>query len=164
MAGVDDSCNYTSCCGSGHADEVLGCVGDGALYVKADQTPGAADEKGEATNPGKFAELVISLADETHDGAVAPGVGKNGWGDAEADDIGERIELHAKFGVGAGQASDTAIERVKENGQANRFRGVIEVFASTNQRSHGGVIAAEEIGDGKQAGQKKNAAPELGIA
>ena len=59
--------------------------------------------------------------------AKSPSVSKHGRSDAEADDVRERIELHAKFGVGAGHARDAAVEGVEKNGEANGAGSMVEI-------------------------------------
>ena len=45
--------------------------------------------------------------------AVSPSIGHDCRGNAKADHIRKRIELHAKFGIRAGEPRNTAIERVE---------------------------------------------------
>src|SRR6202022_2207765 len=82
-------------------------------------------------------------------------------GDAEADDVGEGVELHAEFGGGAGHAGDAAVERIEEDGEADSFGRAIKLIGAPHEASDHGVIPAEEIRHGEHAGKEKNAAAKL---
>ena len=77
--------------------------------------------------------------------------------------VGERIELHAKFGVGAGHARESAIERIENDGDADGLCGVIEIFGCPHQCGDDRVISAEKVGGGHQRRNEKNSATESGL-
>src|SRR5262249_33672813 len=96
--------------------------------------------------------------------AETPGVSEDGGGDAEANHIGQGIELHAELGVGAGHARDAPVHGIKENGDADGFCGVIETFGAADPGSNGGVVTAKKVGQGEHARDKKDAAAQTGPA
>jgi hypothetical protein len=44
---------------------------------------------------------------------VSPGISKNRRGYSEADNVGDGIKLHSKFGIGSGHAGDSTIEGIE---------------------------------------------------
>ncbi len=93
--------------------------------------------------------------------AHAPGVGHERRGDAEADDVGEGVELDAEFGGSAGHAGHAAVQRIKEDCEADGFGGAIEFFRTAHEGGDHGVVAAEQIRHREHAGQQKNAAAQF---
>jgi hypothetical protein len=86
--------------------------------------------------------MPFTLKRASRHAAVAPGVSENGRGDAKTYDIGQRIELHAEFRVGAGHARDAPVQRVEQNGNTDGFCGVIEILAAAHERGDRSVVAA----------------------
>ena len=102
---------------------------------------------GERVLPGKAAD--------------APGVGHESGCDAEADNVGKGIELHAEFGGGAGHAGDAAVEGIEKDGKADGFGGAVKLIEATRKRGHTGIVATEQIGHGEHAGKQENPAAEF---
>src|SRR5258705_13559760 len=73
-----------------------------------------------------MAELFHVDSGTLRNAVKAPRIGEDGWGDAEADDVRERIKLHAEFRVRAGEAGDPGGEGNEKNGEAEGARGVVE--------------------------------------
>src|SRR6267142_1365387 len=117
-----------------------------------------------------MAELFHVDSGTLRNAVKAPRIGEDGWGDAEADDVRERIKLHAEFRVRAGEAGDAAVEGIEKNGEADGARGVVEVVevscrsGKTVECGNDGVITAKKIRGGEHRGQKKNAATQFGVA
>src|SRR5713101_4845005 len=59
---------------------------------------------------------------------------------------------------------DAAVQRIEENGEADGFGGAVKLLVAAHQRGYHGVVAAQELGHGKHAGQEKNAAAQSGAA
>ena len=76
-------------------------------------------------------------------------------GDAEGDEVGERVVLHAEFGFGVGEAGDAAVAAVEDHGDEDEDGGEGEAPAAVNRRKDG-VEAAKERGGGEEVGQDVN--------
>src|SRR5260221_4421552 len=110
------------------------------MHVEAREPPGAANQEKEAANPAHLADLLDGESVLPGQAAHAPGVGHERRGDAEADDVGEGVELHAEFGGSAGHAGDAAVERIEEDGEADGFGVAIEFIRAATE---GGTTAVE---------------------
>src|SRR5215472_11677346 len=163
MKGVHDGRDDAGRSGGGHADEILRTSGSHALNVEASQPPRAAYEKSQAAEPSEAAQLAKGLGREVDDAADAPGKGENGRRYAKADDVGQRVELHAEFGVGAGHAGDATVERVENDGDSDGLGGVVEVLGSSHQRSDHRVVSAKQIRGSHHRGKKEDAAAQPGL-
>src|SRR6266566_3385083 len=95
--------HLSSCSGAGKAWTVAAITPAAAgvgIPMKYFEPPGATDNKREAEPPPEMSDLLnerrMSKPRQVLD---APGVGKQGRRNSEADDIGERVELNAKIGI-----------------------------------------------------------------
>src|SRR5438128_698939 len=113
LVAVDQRRDYPCGCRSWHAHKKFRTAGDHPLHVESGEAPCAADQECQAENPTKLTELLDVYGVRWRDAAEAPGVGENSRSDAEADDIGERIELNTELSVCAREASDTTVKRIE---------------------------------------------------
>src|SRR4029077_17938434 len=90
-------------------------------------------------------ELAKSAGIEISDATNSPRVGEDSGRDAKADECGTRMELRAKFGVAAGEARNAAIQRIKNDGDADSFGSVIEIFGRAEHGRHNSVVAAKQV-------------------
>jgi len=163
MKAMHDRGDDASRSGSGHADEILRTAGSHALNVEASQSPRTADKKSEAAEPSESAQLAKGFRWKVGDAADSPGKRENGGRDAKANDVGERVELHAEFGVGAGHAGDATVERIENDSDADGFGRVVEVLGSAHQGSDDGVVSAKKIRGSHHCGKQEDAAAESGL-
>src|ERR1700739_2960298 len=63
-----------------------------------------------------------------------------------------------------GSPGDETVESIKDDGQTDRSRGVIEIDDAALHRRQNGIKAAQQIADGECARKKINAAPQAMIA
>ena len=84
-----------------------------------------------------------------------PLVDDDSGGDAEGDEVGERVVLHAEFGFGMGEAGDAAVAAVEDHRHEDEDGGEGEAAAAVNGGENG-VEAAKERGGGKEVGQNVN--------
>src|SRR5262249_36835628 len=68
---------------------------------------------------------------------------------AERNDVCNRIQLNAEVAGGLCEAGNTTVETVKDIADADEYRGIVPVAA---QRRYDRKVTAEDISDGKQAG------------
>src|ERR1700675_3455865 len=86
----------------------------------------------------------------------APHPGKERWGNAEGDDVCERIEFSAEIAGGVGHARDAAVQTVEQYGKADGHGGEVQVPGVTRGAMHGlknGVETRRDICRGEQRGQ-----------
>src|ERR1700730_19064340 len=98
--------------------------------------------------------------------ANPPRISEQRRSDPKADHVGERIELLAELRVRPGQPRHSAVERIKQDRQANGFRCVVERIGLLNgaeQRGYAGIVAAQQVAHSEQAGNQKNSAAKLRI-
>src|SRR5882762_8320381 len=67
----------------------------------------------------------------------APHPGKERWGNAEGDDICERIKFSAEIAGGVGHARDAAVQTVEQYGKADGLGGEVKVPGFTRGAMHG---------------------------
>ena len=87
----------------------------------------------------------------------APRVGEHRRGDAEGDEVGERVVLLAELGGGVGHARDPAVERVEDRRDDDEVRGGLEGAAD---RAPDRQVAAEQVADGEERRRARRAAGE----
>ncbi len=93
----------------------------------------------------------------------APRICEDRRGDAEADDVGQRIEFPSEIAGGIGHAGDASVEAVEHHGEANRLRRHLEALGRQRgirwKRSYGGdgaddgKIPEKNVPRGKQSRQ-----------
>src|SRR5439155_7424821 len=131
--------------GDGQAHEVA-AVADVALDVEPGQPQRAAgheEEGGQPAHPGY--------------GAEGPGVGEQGGGHAEGDDVGQAVQLPAELARGSRHARDPAVEHVEDDGPRDeRRRLAVLAVEGLDDRPE----AQEEVAGREQAGQDGRAPPE----
>src|SRR5579862_2433673 len=82
-----------------------------------------------------------------------PGPGQHGGCYAKCDDVGERVQLTAEIAAGTGHASNTAIETVKQNSEADGYGSIVQVSISDRRRMEhfqDGIKTGGHISTGKQ--------------
>src|SRR6202034_4572327 len=128
---VNDGCEDSGGGRDRHADKILaigaaGILGDGVdADVEAGEAAGAAEQKEEADECAELHELEAHIVVHGEGkGAKSPGVSEDAGGDAEGDDVGERVELLAEFALGIGKAGNTAVEGVEGDGETDGDSGV----------------------------------------
>ena len=135
---------------AGQADE-HGFVGNADLDVEAGEAQRGAGGVDEGGEPAQFGGV-----DRFDGGEVQrPLVDDDRRGDAEGDEVGERVVLHAEFGFGVGEAGDAAVAAVEDHGDEDEDGGEGEAPAAVNRRKDG-VEAAKERGGGEEVGQDVN--------
>jgi len=82
-------------------------------------------------------------------------VDDDGGGNAEGDEVSERVVLHAEFGFGVGEAGDAAVAAVEDHRHEDEDGGEAEIAAAINNRKDG-IKAAEQRGGGEEVGQDVN--------
>ena len=119
----------------GHAGEPA-LLGRGRLHVEARQAQRAARDEKKGRDPA-----------DAREGLELPDVDQQRRGDAEGDEVGERVELHAEAARGAGHPRDLAVEAVHEGGDDDRHRRVLELQVHGRDDR---VEAGEEVAGGQQ--------------
>jgi hypothetical protein len=99
-----------------HPDKILAVWVPGILRlrieldVKARQTACACGEKGKGDDGAALNQLAAEIGVErVRQTEEAPDPGEDCWGDAEGNDIGQRIQLLAEVAGGVGEARDGSI-------------------------------------------------------
>src|SRR5271168_472314 len=90
----------------------------------------------------------------------APRIRQHRGSDAKADDVGQRIELHAKLGVRTRHARHAPVHRIENDRQPDGFGGMIEIIWPANKRCNRRIVTTQKIRSGEQARQKENSAPQ----
>src|SRR5215470_18758407 len=125
--------DYAGGCGSRHTDKELRAARSHALNVETSQPPGTTDEECKTAEPAEATQLVEGFGRQVRHAANAPGKSQYGRRNTEAYYVGERVELHSKLGVGAGHAGDAAVERIKNNGDADGLGSMVEIISGAQQ-------------------------------
>src|SRR5205823_10273297 len=71
--------------------------------------------------------------------------------------VGERIKLHAEIRIRLQEPRQPAVQRIKQNRQANRFCGAVKILSPAYQRRHNRVVATEQISHCEEARDEKDA-------
>src|SRR5947207_168379 len=106
---------------NGHSDEVFLPWTPGvrrlriAANIKPGKPAGTRNQEQEAGNRAQARKQCrhVCTGNVSRNLMKAPSPGKQGWRNAEGDDIGERIEFTSEIAGGAGHARDAAIKSVK---------------------------------------------------
>ena len=96
--------------------------------------------------------------------ADAPRIGEKRGRHAEADDVGERVELFAEFAIGAHGARHASVQRIENDGDADGARGVVKIRGPAFESGQNGVIAAKQVCYGKDTREDIDAAAQAVIA
>ena len=126
------------------ADEVA-AVRDPGQHVEPRQPERAADHVEERRARAHAAERL-----------ERPRVEQEAGRDPEGDDVGERVELHAELGGGAGQPGHLPVEHVEHHADEERQRGPL-VPAVEGQ--HDRVEPAQEVPRRQEPGQEEDRLP-----
>ncbi|EEF93669.1 hypothetical protein CATMIT_01697, partial [Catenibacterium mitsuokai DSM 15897] len=73
----------------------------------------------------------------------------------EADQVGQRVVLHAELALGVGQPGDPAVDAVEDGGDEDRHAGLVEAALGGGDDR---VETGEHAAGGEQIGQQVNAA------
>ena len=150
--------------GRGHAHKIAQPAGRHAVHVEARQPPGAAEGKCQAHQPCQIVDVARFGNIALRDGAHSPGVGQNRRRNSKADHVRQGIELLAELGIGVSDSRNETVECVEDNSETDCSRRIIQIYDAALHRRQHGIKPAQQIADGKGAGQQVNAAPQPMIA
>ena len=140
-----------------HAYKVFRTARGHALHVEPRQSPGTANQKRQAADPAKLVHLLKCNTAILWQGTQSPSVCQDRRRDSETHDVRDRIKLHAEIGVCLQQPRQPAIQRIKQDCEANGLCGMVKIISSAQQRRHNRKVAAEQVSNGEEAGDEKDA-------
>ena len=97
------------------------------MNVESGKTPRAATQENESDQPAELNQTNAGREIRKCQRPNSPCISEKCRRHAEADYVGERIELLAEFAIRAHGAGDSPIERIEKNCEADRAGSFIEI-------------------------------------
>src|SRR5882762_3886472 len=157
MARVNNRRHHPRRCRSRHSHKILVPAGLHSLHVKPRQPPRRADQKRQAADPRELSHLV-KLTVPRKRIAESPSVSQNRRRNSETHHVRQRIKLHSKLRIGSRHPRDASVHRIKQNGQPDGLRRMVEIFFPPDQSGNRSVVATKQVRHREQAGNQKNSA------